>query len=69
MFLIGLSSCKWGLQIFIVWLVQKALFWLVEMESLWLISEDANEEIAVQLKLDGESLSLVGWNTIRGIPL
>ena len=33
-FLIGLSSCKWGLQILAVWLLPKALSWLVKMGPL-----------------------------------
>lgn len=31
--------------------------WLVGLELLWLISEDANENVVVQLPLDGESLN------------
>lgn len=38
--LIGLFSCKWGLQIFAVWLVQNGLIWLVRMKPLWLVGED-----------------------------
>lgn len=34
-----------------------------------LVSEDANEDIAAQLQLDGESLSPVGLNTVPGTPL
>ena len=33
--LTGLSSCKWGLQIVTVWLVQQVLSSFVRMESLW----------------------------------
>lgn len=36
------------------------------MELLWLVGEDANEDIAAQLQLDGESLSFVGWSLILG---
>lgn len=38
----------------------KALSWLIETELLWLVGKDGNEDIAVQLQLDGESLSLIG---------
>lgn len=34
------------------------------MEPLWLVDEDADDDIAAQLQLDGESLSPTGWNTI-----
>lgn len=36
--LIGLSSFKWGLQVFTVWLVHKTLSWLVGVDPLWLVS-------------------------------
>ena len=55
--LIGLSSCKWRLQISTVWLVQKSLSWLVRRESLWSLG-------VAQLWLDGESLRPIGWNRI-----
>ena len=42
--LIGLSSCKWGLQTLTVWLVQKALFWLAIVKMLWLVGEEADED-------------------------
>lgn len=64
--LIGPPSCKWGLQILTVWLVQKALSRLVWMEVFWLVSEDANVTWAAQLLLVGESLSPVSWNTTPG---
>ena len=48
-------------------LVQKALFYLVWIELPWLVHK--NGEIAEQLWLDGESLSLIGWNRIPGTPL
>ena len=51
-FLIGPSSCKWELQIFKVWLVQKTLSWLVRMEALWSVSEDVGGDITAQLQLD-----------------
>lgn len=63
--LFGPFSCKWRLQIPVVWSVQKALFGLVRMELLWFVVEDAAEDMAAQLQLDGEIFSPIGWN---GIP-
>ena len=58
--LFGPSSCKWGLWIPVFWLAQKALSSFVRMELLWLVR-------AVQLWLDGENLSPLGWNRIPEI--
>ena len=60
--LIRLSSCKWGLQILAVLLVQMALSWLIRMELLWLVS-------ATKLRLDGESLNPIGYKRIPVTPL
>lgn len=51
--LISPCSCKWGLQIPTVWLVQNALSWLVRAELFWLVK-------AVQLWLDGKRLNPIG---------
>ena len=66
--LINLSSCKWGLQIHILRLVQKALSWLVRMELLWSVKKLMGD-IAVLLWLDRKSLSWVHWHRIPGAPL
>ena len=57
--LISPSSSKWDHQILTAWLVQNVLPWLVRIEPLQLTG-------AMQLWLDGESLSPIGWNRILG---
>lgn len=61
--LIGLSSCKWRLQILSC--ISLKIINLIGWNGAILIGwEDANEETAVQLPLDGESLRAIGWNII-----
>lgn len=43
--------------------------WLVGIELLWLVSEDADEDVVVQLPLDRESLNPIGQILILGATL
>lgn len=45
------------------------MFLLVVVEPLQLVIKDAKEDIAMQLLLDGEGLTLIGQNTIPETPL
>ena len=66
--LIGLSSNKWGLQILSVWMVQMHCSnWSEWSHSL--VGEDTSGDVAAQIRLDGESLSPIGWNKTPGTPL
>ena len=38
------------------------------MELLWLVGEEADEDIATPLQLDGESLSPIGWIGFQELP-